>query len=158
MTDNFDELPPVDPDVFDAAVLLTQRRLDTYEACRAECGRAEATFAPLTCGQEALYEVPDDEEGGSWLVEEPCGLPLGHSGDHGPTDENRTEPADYAAAAGEFRRAVEEEGDARSAWLDARDDQEALECHAQGEVGWNCVLRRGHQGEHRHPTTINLAG
>lgn len=156
------EQPAVTTEAFTAAADREDAALAAYYAAKERRDRAESALDALSCRTSFTYEVegPHPEEGDAlYVIEEECTWPAGHAGEH-RSDFDESDAADpaYSQALDTFREAADVAGDKREQWEDAEEALDALRCN-QGPAGeWPCVLRRGHDGGHQHPSELHLVG
>lgn len=154
------ELTAVTAEAFAAAADREDAALSAYYTAKGLRDRAESVLDALSCRTSFTYEVEGPyPEWGDVAIEEECTWPAGHAGEH-RSDFDESDAADpaYSQALRKFREAADVAGDKREQWEDAEEALDSLRCN-QGPAGeWPCVLRRGHDGEHEHPTELHLVG
>lgn len=150
----------VAPEAFAAEREREDAALTAYYAAKERRDRAESALDALSCRTSFTYEVegPEGEEG-VYVIDEECTWPADHAGEHrGDRDESDAADPTYTQALHKFQEAADVAGDKREQWEDAEEALDALRCN-QGPAGeWPCTLRRGHDGEHEHPTELHLVG
>lgn len=151
---------PIAPEVFTAAAEHEDAALAAYQDARARRDEAERALHALSCRAPFTYDVPgpDPEDVDDvYVIEENCTRTAGHAGEHrGDHDSAATAEPAYVLAVARFDEANVHAGDELARWEDAEEDLDALRCnHRPGSV-WPCVQRRGHDGEHVHPSEMRL--
>ena len=71
-------------------------------------------------------------------------------------DESDAAPDNYAQALARFRDEANRATDLREDWEDADEALDELRCNHGGRGEWPCVLRRGHDVAHVHPSEMQL--
>lgn len=136
---------------------LRADRLDDYEKQREAEQVAGRALEALQCG--VTFDVEDGDGEDEWTYPDRCRLPAGHDGAHDiRLSDSSDAPAPYRDAVSTYRAAMERAADAHELWDEADEALDALQCHYQHptEAVWPCVLWRGHDGAHEHPTAMRL--
>lgn len=147
---------------FAAAEDLERATMAVFRVAADRREEAGEVLAALQCRKPFSYEdeILGEPEFGTFVVEDECLLPTGHSGDHAPSASDTADPLEYRAAVTAYRAAAASAHDALEAWEDAQQALHSLSCRHVPEThdGLPCVLRRGHAVDvpHVHPTTIRI--
>ena len=150
------ENTPVDPRNFTTAATRFDEALSAYRAASARVDDAQAALEALECRAPFAYAVtgPDGEED-EYVIDAKCTYSQGHAGEHREDfDESDAAPDNYAQALARFRDEANRATDLREDWEDADEALDELRCNHGGRGEWPCVLRRGHDVAHVHPSEM----
>lgn len=145
------------PEGFATATAEKVAALSVYDAAKQRRERAQADLDALSCRTAFTYEVEGPGEDDVFLVEENCALPVGHTGEHrGEVDESGAADPAYTEAFRAFRRASVVAHQKLERWEVAEDALDSLRCNQGSAAEWPCILRRGHEGAHVHPSELRV--